>query len=89
MPGDGGEVGFEAGQARIVGCLSCRDLFAQRALGCAEVGEGLSIGDALKVEADVVVGVALGLLAGGEALAGEGDQTGGLTLFLVELGSGG
>ena len=45
-----------------------------RVLGCrldgAEVGVGLAVGDLLEVAVDVA-GVALGLCAGGEFLAGE------------------
>ena len=68
----------------VVGLLGRGDFGSQVALRFAQVGVGLSVSDRLEVQADVVVGVALGLLPGGELLAGVLDDAGGLLLFVGE-----
>jgi hypothetical protein len=75
-----GELLLQAGQCRIVGLLGGGDLVAQVGLHVAELGVRLTTGDRLEMQADEFVGVAFGLLAGGELLAGVGDQAGGLLL---------
>jgi hypothetical protein len=51
-------------------------------LRLAEVGVGLAAGDGLQVQADEVVGVAFGLLAGGQLLPGVLDEAVGLPLLV-------
>ena len=72
---DVGQLLLQVRQRRVVGLLGRGNLGGRRcALRRAEVGVGLAVGDRLDVQADEVVGVALGLLAGGERLAGVLDE---------------
>ncbi|MFD0591642.1 hypothetical protein ACFQZ4_02900 [Catellatospora coxensis] len=75
LRGDVGQLLLQGGEVRVVVLGRLGDLGAELGLRDAQVGVGPAARGVLQVQADELVGVHLGLLAGGQLLPGVLDQT--------------